>query len=446
MGMTKQQVLELARERNVQFVNLQFTDIVGVLKAVTIPVWKLEEAIDNNVWFDGSSIEGFTRIHESDMFLKLDLDTFAVIPWTKNSPSGTLARIICDVFMPDGSPFEGDPRYILKRQLERAKQMGYVFNVGPELEFFLFKKENGKLTALPHDEGGYFDQTTDAAAEIRQEMTMSLQEFGIDVEALHHEVAIGQHEIDFRYCDALAGADASVTLRYAFKSIAQRHGLHATFMPKPIAGINGSGMHVHQSLFTAEGKNLMFDADGIYSLSDFAQHFIAGQLHHIKALNAIINPTINSYKRLVVGYEAPVNVAWGQKNRSVLIRVPRYTPGREKAVRVEIRCPDPAANPYLAFAVLLAAGLDGVEKKMTPPAPVEDDIFEMTAEEAHERGIGSVAATLKEALDELAANDVVRGALGEFTFNKFYAAKMQEWDQYRIAVSQWELDRYLEVH
>ncbi|KXK57688.1 MAG: L-glutamine synthetase [Chlorobi bacterium OLB7] len=446
MGMTKQQVLELAHERNVQFVNLQFTDIVGVLKAVTIPVWKLEEAIDNNVWFDGSSIEGFTRIHESDMFLKLDLDTFAVIPWTKNSPSGTLARIICDVFMPDGSPFEGDPRYILKRQLERAKQMGYVFNVGPELEFFLFKKENGKLTALPHDEGGYFDQTTDAAAEIRQEMTMSLQEFGIDVEALHHEVAIGQHEIDFRYCDALAGADASVTLRYAFKSIAQRHGLHATFMPKPITGINGSGMHVHQSLFTAEGKNMMFDADGIYSLSDFAQNFIAGQLHHIKALNAIINPTINSYKRLVVGYEAPVNVAWGQKNRSVLIRVPRYTPGREKAVRVEIRCPDPAANPYLAFAVLLAAGLDGVEKKMTPPAPVEDDIFEMTAEEAHERGIGSVAATLKEALDELAANDVVRGALGEFTFNKFYAAKMQEWDQYRIAVSQWELDRYLEVH
>ncbi|MBK8912552.1 MAG: type I glutamate--ammonia ligase [Chlorobi bacterium] len=444
--MTKQQVLELAHERNVQFVNLQFTDIVGVLKAVTIPVWKLEEAIDNNVWFDGSSIEGFTRIHESDMFLKLDLDTFAVIPWTKNSPSGTLARIICDVFMPDGSPFEGDPRYILKRQLERAKQMGYVFNVGPELEFFLFKKENGKLTALPHDEGGYFDQTTDAAAEIRQEMTMSLQEFGIDVEALHHEVAIGQHEIDFRYCDALAGADASVTLRYAFKSIAQRHGLHATFMPKPITGINGSGMHVHQSLFTAEGKNMMFDADGIYSLSDFAQNFIAGQLHHIKALNAIINPTINSYKRLVVGYEAPVNVAWGQKNRSVLIRVPRYTPGREKAVRVEIRCPDPAANPYLAFAVLLAAGLDGVEKKMTPPAPVEDDIFEMTAEEAHERGIGSVAATLKEALDELAANDVVRGALGEFTFNKFYAAKMQEWDQYRIAVSQWELDRYLEVH
>ena len=290
------------------------------------------------------------------------------------------------------------------------------------------------------------DQTTDLASEIRQEMTFALQAFGIDVEALHHEVAVGQHEIDFRYCDALAGADASVTLRFALKSIAAQHGLHATFMPKPIAGINGSGMHVHQSLFTTDGKNMMFDKDGIYSLSEFALNFIAGQMHHIKALNAIINPTVNSYKRLVVGYEAPVNVAWGQKNRSVLIRVPRYTPGREKAVRVEIRCPDPAANPYLAFAALLAAGLDGVEKKMTPPAAVEDDIFEMTPEEVQERGIGAVAANLKEAIDELAANDVVRGAIGEFTFKKFYEAKLQEWDSYRIAVSQWELDRYMEIH
>jgi glutamine synthetase len=447
MAMTKQDVLKLAEEQNVQFVNCQFTDIIGTLKAVTIPVWKLEDAIDQNVWFDGSSIEGFTRIHESDMFLKLDLDTFAVIPWTKGATSGTRARIICDVYMPDGTPFEGDPRGILKRQLERAKQMGYVFNVGPELEFFLFKRNaEGKLAPLPHDEAGYFDQTTDMASEIRQEMTFALQAFGIDVEALHHEVAVGQHEIDFRYCDALAGADASVTLRFALKSIAAQHGLHATFMPKPIAGINGSGMHVHQSLFTTDGKNMMFDKDGIYSLSEFALSFIAGQMHHIKALNAIINPTVNSYKRLVVGYEAPVNVAWGQKNRSVLIRVPRYTPGREKAVRVEIRCPDPAANPYLAFAALLAAGLDGVEKKMTPPAPVEDDIFEMTPEEVRERGIGAVAENIKEAIDELAANDVVRGAIGEFTFKKFYEAKLQEWDSYRIAVSQWELDRYMEIH
>ncbi|MBS1913947.1 MAG: type I glutamate--ammonia ligase [Bacteroidetes bacterium] len=445
--MTKQDVLKLAHDQNVQFVNLQFTDIIGTLKAVTIPVWKLEDAIDQNVWFDGSSIEGFTRIHESDMFLKLDLDTFAVIPWTKDSHSGTRARIICDVYMPDGTPFEGDPRGILKRQLERAKAMGYVFNVGPELEFFLFRRDaEGRLAPLPHDEAGYFDQTTDAATEIRQEMTFALQAFGIDVEALHHEVAVGQHEIDFRYCDALAGADASVTLRYALKSVALQHGLHATFMPKPIAGINGSGMHVHQSLFTTDGKNMMFDKDGTYSLSDFAKQFIAGQMHHIKALNAIINPTVNSYKRLVVGYEAPVNVAWGQRNRSVLIRVPRYTPGREKAVRVEIRCPDPAANPYLAFAVLLAAGLDGVEKKMNPPEPVEDDIFEMTPEEVAHRGIGSVAANLAEALEELKNNSVVRGALGEFTFNKFFEAKMQEWDSYRIAVSQWELDRYMEIH
>ncbi len=447
MAMTKEDVLKLAAEKNVQFVNLQFTDIIGVLKAVTIPVWKLEDAIDQNVWFDGSSIEGFTRIHESDMFLKPDLDTFAVIPWTIGSPSGTRARIICDVFMPDGEPFEGDPRRILKRQLERAKKLGYVFNVGPELEFFLFKRgADGKLGPILHDEAGYFDQTSDAATEIRQEMTFALQAFGIDVEALHHEVAMAQHEIDFRYCDALTGADAAVTLRFALKSIAQRHNLHATFMPKPIAGINGSGMHVHQSLFTTDGKNMMFDKDGIYSLSDFAQNFIAGQMHHIKALNAILNPTVNSYKRLVVGYEAPVNVAWGQKNRSVLIRVPRYTPGREKAVRVEIRCPDPASNPYLVFAVLLATGLDGVEKKMTPPAPVEDDIFEMTAHEIEERGIGAVAGNLQEALESLKENQVVREALGEFTFEKFYKAKMAEWDAYRISVSQWELDNYLEIY
>lgn len=447
MGMTKDDVLKLAKEHNVQFVNLQFTDIVGTLKAVTIPVWKLEDAIDQNVWFDGSSIEGFTRIHESDMFLKLDLDTFSVLPWTRGASSGTRARIICDVYMPDGEPFAGDPRYILKRQLERASKLGYNFNVGPELEFFLFKTtEGGKLTALPHDTAGYFDQTTDLAADIRQEMTFALQEFGIDVEALHHEVAVGQHEIDFRYMDALGGADASVTLKVVLKTIAARHGLHATFMPKPIEGISGNGMHVHQSLFSKEGENMMFDADGTYHLSELAQSFIAGQLHHIKALNAIINPTVNSYKRLVVGYEAPVNVAWGQRNRSALIRVPRYTPGREKAVRVEIRCPDPTANPYLSFAVLLATGLDGIEKGMKVPEPVEDDIFEMSQKEMDSRGIGSVAMNLKEAVDCLAENEVLREALGDFTFGKFIEAKRAEWDSYRMSVSQWELDRYLETH
>lgn len=447
MPKTKKDILKLAEEQNVQFINLQFTDIVGTLKAVTIPVWKLEDAIDQNVWFDGSSIDGFTRIHESDMFLKLDLETFAVIPWTKGDEWGTRARIICDVYMPDGTPFEGDPRYILKRQLARAKELGYTFNVGPELEFFLFKtREGGQLTTLPHDRAGYFDQTVDQAAEIRQEMTFALQEFGIDVEALHHEVAIGQHEIDFRYMDALSGADAATTMKFALKAIAERHDLHATFMPKPIAGINGSGMHVHQSLFSDDGENLMFDNDGVFHLSDLARQFVAGQLHHIKALNAVINPTVNSYKRLVVGYEAPVNVAWGQKNRSVLIRVPRYTEGREKAVRVEIRCPDPTANPYLAFATLLAAGLDGIEKKMEAPDPVEDDIFEMTPEEVEAHGIGAVAGNLKEAIDALGESDVIGDALGSFTRDKLIAIKQGEWDDYRISVSNWELDRYMEMY
>ena len=447
MATTKQDILKLAADENVRFVNMQFTDIVGTLKALTIPVWKLEDAIDQNVWFDGSSIEGFTRIHESDMFLKPDLETFSVIPWSKEDKWGTRARIICDVFMPDGTPFEGDPRYILKKQLKRADDRGYVFSVGPELEFFLFKTtEGGQLTTLPHDKAGYFDQTVDQAIELRQEMTFALQEFGIDVEALHHEVAIGQHEIDFRYMDALSGADAATTMKFALKAIAERHDLHATFMPKPIAGINGSGMHVHQSLFTKEGENLMFDKDGTYHLSELATQFIAGQLHHIKALNAVINPTVNSYKRLVVGYEAPVNVAWGQRNRSVLIRVPRYTEGRENAVRVEIRCPDPTANPYLTFASLLAAGLDGIENKMTPPDPVDDDIFEMTEEEMAERNIGSVAGNLKEAIDALADSEVLGEALGSFTQNKIVSIKQGEWDEYRISVSQWELDKYLALY
>jgi glutamine synthetase len=291
--------------------------------------------------------------------------------------------------MPDGSPFEGDPRHILKKQLERAKKLGYVYNVGPELEFFLFRKENGKLLPLPHDTAGYFDQTTDLAMEIRQEMTSMLRGFGIDVEALHHEVAVGQHEIDFRYADALTIADQATTFKYTLKYVAAHHNLHATFMPKPIAGINGSGMHVHQSLFTPDRKtNLFFDKKDSYHLSKIAKSFIMGQLTHIKAMNAILNPIVNSYKRLVVGYEAPVYIAWGQTNRSALMRIPRYTVGREKAVRAELRCPDPAANPYLAFAVMLAAGLDGIEKKMTPPPPVEENIYELSDDEAAKRGIG----------------------------------------------------------
>ncbi len=445
--MTKQQTLALAKEQNVQFINVLFTDILGVMKGITIPISKLPDAIDSNVWFDGSSVEGFARISESDMYLKLDLDTFKVIPWSKNSRAVT-ALIIADVFMPDGEPFAGDPRGILKRQIARAVKAGYQFNTGPELEFFLFKKaEDGTLTPLPHDSAGYFDQATDLGTEIRKEMTFALHELGIDVEALHHEVAIGQHEIDFKYDGALRCADIVMMMKYTLKSIAMQYDLHCTFMPKPIAGINGSGMHVHQSLFSPDGKkNLMHDAKGEYQLSDLAKYYIAGQLKHIKAMNAILNPTINSYKRLVVGYEAPVYVAWGQRNRSALIRIPRITAGREKAVRVELRCPDPTANPYLAFAVMLAAGLDGIEKKMKPPAPVEENIFEFTDATAAARGITTVAKSLMDALDELQKDSVIKEALGEFCVDKFVEAKTAEWDSYRMAVSQWELDRYLEVY
>jgi len=446
MANTSKEILALAKQHSVEFVNFQFTDMLGIVKGVTQPVAELADSIEHGVWFDGSSVEGFTRIYESDMYLKADLDTWAVVPWTKGG-RGCTARLICDVYMPDGKPFEGDPRYILKKQVERAHKLGYKFNTGPELEFFLFKKENGKLEALPHDTAGYFDMTTDLAHEIRQEMTHAMQEFGIHVEALHHEVAPGQHEIDFRYGDAVTCADNAVTMKYVLKAVANMHGLHATFMPKPIAGINGSGMHVHQSIFSPDGKtNLFFDPKDNYHISELAKQYIAGQMKHIQAMNAIMNPTVNSYKRLVVGYEAPVYVAWGQRNRSALIRIPRYTPGRDKAVRAELRCPDPSANPYLAFAVMLAAGLDGIENKMKPPAPVEENIFEFTQENADKHGITTVAKNLTDALEALKNDPVVRGAIGEFTFAKFFEAKTEEWNAYRTSISQWEIDKYLEIY
>lgn len=444
---TKEVVLDMAREHAVQFVDMQFTDIFGVLKAVTIPVHKLKDALEHNVWFDGSSIEGFTRITESDMYLKPDMNTFAVLPWTKNGEDVT-ARLICDVYLPDGTPFEGDPRNILKRQMDEVHKLGLTFNTGPELEFFLFKKgENGELTPLPHDDAGYFDQTTDLGLQIRRHMAFGLDEMGIEVEALHHEVAAGQHEIDFKYADAVTTADNAISLKLTLKAVAQRMGLLATFMPKPIFGINGSGMHVHQSLASLDsGANAFYDKSGMYGLSEIARHFIAGQIKHIKAMNAIMNPTVNSYKRLVVGYEAPVNAAWGQRNRSALIRIPRVSPGvADKATRCELRCPDPAANPYLTFAVMLAAGLDGIKNKLEAPAPVEENIWHLTPKEMKKRGIKTVAGSLKEALEALRDDEVIRGALGEHFFTHFYEAKMAEYDKYRISVSQWELDQYLEV-
>lgn len=443
-GASKEQVLELAREFGVQFVDFQFTDVMGTLKAITLPVHKLESALDHNVWFDGSSIEGFTRITESDMYLKPDLNTFAVLPWTRNGEDVT-ARLICDVYLPDGQTYDGDPRGILRRQLKRAEALGLRFNTGPELEFFLFQTdENGRVTAA-HDQAGYFDQTTDLGLQIRRKMAFALDEMGIEVEALHHEVAEGQHEINFKYADALTTADNAISLKLTLKAVAQRMGLHATFMPKPFFGANGSGMHVHQSLASLEnGENKFFDQDGQYGLSEMAKQFMAGQIKHIKALNAIMNPTVNSYKRLVVGYEAPVNAAWGQRNRSALIRIPRVTPDLAKyATRIELRCPDPAANPYLAFAAMLAAGLDGIEQEMCAPNAVEDNIWELSSEEMEAKGITTVAGSLKEAIDAFEANDVLRNALGEEFSGKYIAAKRAEWDDYRVHVTDWERSRYM---
>ncbi len=399
----------------------------------------LESSLKDGTWFDGSSIEGFTRIQESDQFLKPDVSTYAVMPWLTNT-----ARFICDVFTADGEPFEGDPRYILKKAVQEAKDMGYDLYTGPELEFFLFKKENGKLMPMPHDTAGYFDLTTDEGIKIREQMYDALSAFGINVEALHHEVAVGQHEIDFKYDTAVKTADHAVTLRFVLKAIANMHGLHATFMPKPIAGINGSGMHVHMSLFKGS-QNMFFDESKQYMLSDIAMSYIAGVLKHIRAIAAVSSPTVNSYKRLVPGYEAPVYLSWARRNRSALIRIPRYSKGKIQATRCEIRCPDPSCNPYLAFALMLKAGLDGIKNKLTPPAPVEEDVFEFTAADLKEHNIATLPSSLGEALDEMEKDPLIKETLGAHTYGKYLEAKHAEWDAYRLYVSQWELDRYMEV-
>ncbi|RMF38426.1 MAG: type I glutamate--ammonia ligase [Chloroflexi bacterium] len=443
--MNAQEVLERAREDKVRFVSLQFTDIAGTIKSVTIPIGRLEEALDRGVWFDGSSIEGFARIYESDMVLHLDPDTYQVLPWS--SPERRRARIICDVHRPDGEPFAGDPRHVLKRVMARARKMGYTYNTGPELEFFLFKKDEDYPTQpVPHDVGGYFDfSPRDEAQRVRSDIILALEAMGMEVEMGHHEVATGQHEIDFRYADALTSADNAMTFKYTVKAVAATHGLYATFMPKPIFGVNGSGMHTHQSLFTLDGKNAFYDPDDPYRLSPIAYGFIAGQLAHARALAAVVAPTVNSYKRLVPGYEAPVYICWAQINRSALIRIPRYSPGREQSTRVELRCPDPSANPYLAFAAMLAAGLDGIERGMTPPEPVNEDVYLFTDEDLRQRGIQVLPGTLGEALEELEADEVIREALGEHIYQVFTRAKRAEWDDYRIQVTPWELDRYLET-
>jgi glutamine synthetase len=442
----KDEVFARAQKDQVRFVNLQFTDIMGLVKTVTIPFHKFSDAVGDGLWFDGSSVEGFARIHESDMFLRPDLQTFGLVPWDQG-PNAT-ARVICDVFTPDGEQFAGDPRAVLRRQLERAAGLGFKFQTGPELEFFLLQTRGPlSVEALPHDRAGYFDLTTDLAADVRKEMVNALESMGITVEASHHEVASGQHEIDFKYDDALRTADNAVTFRTALKAVAQRHGLYATFMPKPFFGVNGSGMHTHQSLADLQsGDNLFHNAADEYGLSDLAKHFIAGQLQHARGMSAILAPLVNSYKRLVPGYEAPVYISWARVNRSALIRIPQTARGRPEATRMELRCADPSCNPYLAFAVMLAAGLDGLERELPLSRPVEENLYRFDDSMMAKYAVGTLPGTLREALDELDKDEVVQTALGSHVYEWFIEAKRAEWDEYRQHVSSWELERYLETY
>lgn len=442
--------MDRMKKDKVQFVNLQFSDMMGMAKSVTIPISKFPDVIEDGLWFDGSSVEGFTRIFESDMLLIPDLATYSLIPWL-NTGSANTARVICDVHTPDKKPYSGDPRFVLKQVLKEAEDMGFVYNTGPECEFFLFKKEDGQLltssgrSIQPHDKGKYFDFVLDLGYEVRRDMIVALQQMGLDVEASHHEVAPGQHEIGFKYSDALTTADRVITLKYTLKSIAAKHGLHATFMPKPITGVNGNGMHVHQSLFSLDGKvNKFFNPQNEYKLSETAYNFLAGQLHHVKAMCALLNPTVNSYKRLVPGYEAATYVCWARQNRSALVRIPKYAKGKEKSTRMEIRNPDPSSNPYLAFAVLLKAGLNGIKTKLWAPNPVEEDVFSFDEKKLADKNIELLPQSLHESINALKNDKVISSVLGDELLKKYTHAKLKEWDSYRTSVSEWELREYLE--
>ena len=441
--MDKKELFERVKKDGVKFISYQFSDVTGKVKSVDAPVERLAEALEDGVWFDGSSVEGFTRIQESDMHLRLDTDSYAVLPWTP--ADHRRARFFCDIFTPEGEPFDGDPRGLLKKWVKKLDEKGWTYNVGPEPEFFLFL-QNDHIHPVPHDVGSYFDfSSNDSAAQVRAELVEALNSMGLEVEVAHHEVALGQHEIDFRFADALKTADNVLTLKYTVKAIAAQHGLVASFMPKPIFGINGSGMHCHQSIFDKDGKNLFFDAKDEFHLSKLAYGFIAGQLNHAKALSAIVAPTVNSYKRLVPGYEAPVYIGWAQTNRSALIRIPRYTIGKDKAMRAELRFPDPSSNPYLAFSAMIAAALDGIDKGLTPPKPLNNvNIYDLSREERITRGIESLPGSLKEALAELAADAVVKNSIGPKLYSAFYRAKEEEWEDYRIHVTDWEIENYLQ--
>ena len=444
--MNTNELLARVKEDGVKFISFQFTDVTGSVKSLDARINRLEAALENGVWFDGSSVEGFARIQESDMRLVIDPSTYAILPWTP--PEARRARVFCDIYAPDGRPFEADPRGTLKQILAKIKERGWVFNVGPEPEFFLFKPGNGhNVHPVPHDVGGYFDfSADDEAVRVRTALMDALDKMGLEVEVGHHEVALGQHEIDFRFADALRTADNVLTLKYTVKAIAAQHGLAASFMPKPIFGINGSGMHCHQSLFDLKGNNLFFDAQDEYRLSGIAYSFIAGQLAHARSLAAVVAPTVNSYKRLVPGYEAPVYIGWAQINRSALIRIPRHTEGLEKSVRAELRFPDPSSNPYLAFTAMLAAALDGIDKQMKPSAPLNNvNLYHLNSEERQAMGVQELPGSLAEALREFENDEVIKSALGPETCEAFRRAKWAEWDEYRIHVTDWEIERYLEV-
>ncbi|MEQ6378726.1 type I glutamate--ammonia ligase [Bacillaceae bacterium S4-13-58] len=438
--MTSEKIWEIVKEENVRFIRLQFTDMLGTIKNVEIPLGQLDKALENKMMFDGSSIEGFVRIEESDMYLYPDLDTFVVFPWT--SEKGKVARFICDIYNPDGTPFEGCPRYNLKRNLKKMEEMGFsAFNIGTEPEFFLFKlDEAGEATLELNDKGGYFDLApTDLGENCRRDIVLELEEMGFEIEASHHEVAPGQHEIDFKYSDALKHCDDIQTFKLVVKTIARKHGLHATFMPKPLFGVNGSGMHCNMSLFKG-GENAFFDENGPMQLNETAYQFTAGILKHALGFTAVTNPTVNSYKRLVPGYEAPCYVAWSGRNRSPLVRVPS---SRGLSTRIEVRSVDPSANPYLAMAVLLASGLDGLSNKIQVPTPIDRNIYVMTKEERVENGIVDLPATLYHALETLRKDEIVVEALGAHLFEHFIEAKEIEWDMFRTQVHPWEREQYL---
>ena len=435
---TKEDIIRIVNEENIRFIRLQFTDIAGALKNVAITKSQLIKALDNQCMFHGSSIEGFVRIEESDMYLVPDIDTFVIYPWKTVAKT---ARLICDVYRPDGHPFAGDPRSVLRKVLKDAEDMGFTFNVGPECEFFLFEKdENGFATTITRDRGSYFEMgPVDLGEVARSEICLALEDMGYVIEASHHEVGHGQHEVDFKYGDALKAADDIVTFKLAVKSIANQHNLYATFMPKPLYGEAGSGMHINMSL-SKDGKNIFNDPNGLNGLSKTAYSFIAGLLEHCKGMTAITNPLVNSYKRLIPGFEAPVYIAWSAENRSPLVRIPA---SRGEGTRIELRNPDPSANPYLVLALCLAAGLDGIKRGLTPPDPVDGNIFQYTEDELEEMGIEKIPYSLKAAISSMKKDKLVRETLGEHIFKTYISHKTHEWDEYSMMVTRWEIERYL---